>query len=43
MLNLTTGELGAVGQQEAKGMDLAVEEINAAGGVNGHQLKLLDR
>lgn len=40
VLNSTTGELGAVGQQEAKGMDLAVEEINAAGGVNGHQLKL---
>jgi branched-chain amino acid transport system substrate-binding protein len=40
VLNSTTGALGAVGQQEAKGMRLAVEEINAAGGVKGHKLKL---
>ncbi|WP_141578388.1 ABC transporter substrate-binding protein [Actinomadura sp. WMMA1423] len=40
VLNSTTGALGAVGQQEAKGMQLAVEEINAAGGVKGRKLKL---
>lgn len=40
VLNSLTGDLGAVGQQEAQGMELAVEEINAAGGVDGHQLKL---
>ena len=40
VVNSTTGALGAVGQQEAKGMQLAVEEINAAGGVKGRKLKL---
>lgn len=40
VLNSLTGDLGAVGQQEKKGMDLAVKEINAGGGVHGHQLKL---
>lgn len=40
VLNSTTGALGAVGQQEARGMQLAVEEINAAGGVKGRKLKL---
>ncbi|MFB4309474.1 ABC transporter substrate-binding protein [Actinomadura sp. GTD37] len=42
VLNSTTGALGAVGQQEAKGMRLAVEEINAAGGVKGRKLKLAE-
>lgn len=40
VLNSVTGNLGAVGQQEQKGMELAVKEINAAGGVSGHQLAL---
>lgn len=40
VLNSLTGNLGAVGQQEQKGMDLAVQEINDAGGVNGHKLQL---
>ncbi len=35
-----TGAVGAVGQQEHRGMELAVEEINAAGGVKGRKLKL---
>ncbi len=40
VLNSLTGNLGAVGQQEKNGMDLAVKEINAAGGVDGHTLVL---
>lgn len=40
VLNSLTGNLGAVGQQEQKGMDLAVQEINDGGGVNGHKLQL---
>lgn len=40
VLNALTGDLGAVGQQEAQGMELAVKQLNAAGGVNGHQLAL---
>lgn len=39
VLNSSTGALGAIGQQETQGIELAVAEINAAGGVNGHQLK----
>ncbi len=42
VLNSLTGDLGAVGQQEKKGMDLAVKEINASGGVIGHKLALKD-
>ncbi|CND50900.1 urea ABC transporter%2C urea binding protein [Mycobacterium tuberculosis] len=40
VLNSMTGAVGAVGQQESRGMELAVEEINAAGGVKGRKLKL---
>lgn len=40
VLNSLTGDLGAVGQQEQRGMALAVKEINAAGGVDGHKLVL---
>lgn len=40
VLNATTGALGAVGQQEGQGMDLAVSEINAAGGIKGKMLEL---
>lgn len=38
VLNSLTGDLGAVGQQERNGIQLAVKEINAAGGVDGHKL-----
>lgn len=38
VLNSLTGDLGAVGQQERKGIDLAVKQINAGGGVDGHKL-----
>ncbi|MEO9198753.1 MAG: ABC transporter substrate-binding protein [Antricoccus sp.] len=41
VLNSTTGNLGAVGQQEAQGIDLAVSEINAAGGIKGKKIKLI--
>lgn len=40
VLNSMTGAVGAVGQQEHRGMEVAVEEINAAGGVKGRKLKL---
>jgi branched-chain amino acid transport system substrate-binding protein len=40
VLNSLTGDLGAVGQQEQKGMDLAVDVVNAAGGINGRPLAL---
>jgi len=36
-----TGSLGALGQQIAEGAKLAVSDINAAGGVNGCQLKMV--
>ena len=38
VLNSLTGDLGAVGQQERKGIDLAIEQINKGGGVDGHKL-----
>jgi len=38
-----TGAAAASGQQVARGFDLAVEEINAAGGVQGRPLQLLYR
>lgn len=40
VLNALTGALGVVGQQEAQGMNLAVGQINAAGGVSGHKISL---
>ncbi len=40
VLNSLSGDLGAVGQQEQQGMDLAVDTINAAGGINGSPLVL---
>src|SRR6476620_380711 len=40
VLNALTGDLGAVGQQEAQGMKLAVKELNADGGIAGHQVRL---
>lgn len=36
-----TGEVAVDGQLEQEGINLAVEEINAAGGVNGRPLKVL--
>jgi branched-chain amino acid transport system substrate-binding protein len=38
VLNSLTGDLGAVGQQERKGIDLAVKQINDSGGIDGHKL-----
>ncbi len=38
-----TGAASSYGEQVAKGFDLAVAQINAAGGVRGHTLKLLYR
>jgi branched-chain amino acid transport system substrate-binding protein len=38
-----TGAAASYGEQVARGYDLAVEEINAAGGVRGRQLQLLYR
>lgn len=35
-----TGSLGALGQEIAKGAQLAIADLNAAGGVNGCQLEL---
>ena len=36
-----TGQYAAFGEQLRKGATMAVEEINAAGGVNGQKLELL--
>ncbi|HET6154122.1 MAG TPA: ABC transporter substrate-binding protein [Marmoricola sp.] len=41
VLNALTGDLGAVGQQEDQGIELAVSQINAAGGINGKKLSLV--
>ncbi len=38
-----TGAVGPYGQQVTRGLDLALEEINAAGGVNGAPLQLIYR
>src|SRR5262245_21217228 len=35
-----TGDLAAFGEQLRRGAEMAVKDINAAGGVNGEQLKL---
>src|SRR5690242_8781355 len=35
-----TGQLAAFGEQLRRGAEMAVKDINAAGGVDGHQLKL---
>jgi branched-chain amino acid transport system substrate-binding protein len=39
--NPMTGDSGYYGADKVKGMQLAVDEVNAAGGVNGRQVKLL--
>jgi len=36
-----TGDLASIGQDALKGAELAVEEINAAGGINGRMLELV--
>ncbi len=37
-----TGSLAAYGKAVTTGVDLAVEEINAAGGINGSQIKVIN-
>ena len=36
-----SGNLGIIGQEERMGLDIAVSEINAAGGVNGKRLEVI--
>ena len=36
-----TGFMAAYGDQEKQGIDLAVEEINSSGGINGHKLAVI--
>jgi len=36
-----TGDVAAIGQNIKRGIDFAVEEINAAGGVNGMQIEIV--
>jgi ABC-type branched-subunit amino acid transport system substrate-binding protein len=40
-VNHLTGDMGPYGQSLKKGVDLAVDQINAAGGVKGHPLKVI--
>lgn len=40
VMNAMTGSLGFVGQDEIAGMNIAVSQINKAGGVNGHKFSL---
>jgi branched-chain amino acid transport system substrate-binding protein len=35
----TTGQPGAIGQEQVRGMELAVDEVNARGGIDGWTLK----
>ena len=45
-LDLTFEETGAVaayGTSEQKGAQLAVDEINAAGGIDGKQIEVVDK
>jgi branched-chain amino acid transport system substrate-binding protein len=39
-VNAQSGQLSSLGQWEHKGVKLAIEEVNKAGGVNGRQIKL---
>ena len=41
LLNSMTGAYGAVGKQEKAAIDLAVKEINDAGGVNGRKFEVV--
>ena len=36
-----TGDVGAYGQRSLKGLQIAEDEINAAGGINGKKLSLI--
>ncbi|MBL0926359.1 MAG: ABC transporter substrate-binding protein [Phycisphaerales bacterium] len=36
-----TGDQATFGQSEAKGVDMAVEEVNAAGGINGKAIRVI--
>lgn len=36
-----TGEVSAFGEKERQGIDLAVEEINSNGGINGRKVKII--
>ena len=38
-----SGNVAAYGNQEKNGADLAVEEINAAGGVDGKKIKVVSK
>ena len=38
-----TGEVAAYGSAEQKGAQLAVDEINAAGGIDGKQIEVVDK
>lgn len=40
IIDATTGTYGPVGIDELDGVKLAIKQINASGGVNGHKLKL---
>jgi branched-chain amino acid transport system substrate-binding protein len=44
LINTETGASGVVGQAEQLGVDFAISQVNAAGGINGHKLavKLYD-
>lgn len=39
-VNAQSGQLSSLGQWEHKGVKLAIDEINKAGGINGRQIKL---
>src|SRR5215470_15612531 len=40
IINPQTGDFSPLGKWEHKGVKLAVDEANAAGGVNGHRIEL---
>ena len=36
-----TGDVAAYGQRSLKGVNLALDELNSSGGINGHKIKLI--
>ncbi len=38
-----SGEVASYGQAEVQGIELAIEQVNAAGGINGKQIELVKR
>ena len=40
-VNHLTGDMGPYGQSLKKGVELAVDQINAGGGIQGHPLKVI--